>query len=340
MASLIPTTGTSGNSSCLTCTTTRTVNVSFTAPTPAPSGGYIVKWKKTGAADSTYTQVTPNPTASPVAIPNVPACDDITVSVQANCGAGNVSSAATYNITGIGYSLKCGCGLSNSYSGSAQYSYPAIPINFSGVSNGAQITLIYDGIDRPNRFDIYNETDLTITVSSDWVGSQTYPGPWVGNTVTPSAGSISFTYNSAKTYTLKVEAGPADPNNPVSDSWTANLTCAGALDCGLGTCTVAEYQAPAGQNGLVYAASRFVFGNTLNTNTMCAGSTSPAYYLPDPNNLFGGPLSIFQNAAGTQPFNFAYVRDIIGSYWTAPTQTFAYNSTTGAVGTTNLLTCL
>ena len=73
---------------------------------------------------------------------------------------------------------------------------------------------------------------------------------------------------------------------------------------------------------------------------MCASATTPAYYIPIPGDIFASPQSIFQDAAGTQPFNYAYVRDTINNSWTAPTSTYTYNSSTGAVGSTNVLTCL
>lgn len=41
----------------------------FTVPTPAPENGYLVKYRVKGT--STYTTVSPNPTASPVIIENV-----------------------------------------------------------------------------------------------------------------------------------------------------------------------------------------------------------------------------------------------------------------------------
>lgn len=299
-----------GSGSCTTCSDTRTVSVSFTAPTPAPSGGYIVKWKKSADADSTYTQVTPNPTASPVSIPNVPACDDLTISVQASCGGGTTSTAALTTITGVGYKLKCGCGYTGNYSGSGAYSYPDIPIDFTGVANGSQITLSYNPANRYNTFTIFNVTDSTNVTTS-------------GSTLSP--GNLIFTYNSAKTYSLKVSAVADSP----SDSWSVTLACAGALDCAAGTLSVADYVPPAGQNGLLYAADRFVFSNTVGAS--CSGSPSAAYYLPDPNSVFG-VLSIFQNAAGTQPFTNTLVRDKIGPTWTAPTAIYSYNTSTGAVG--------
>lgn len=318
-----------GSGSCTTCSDTRTVSVSFTAPTPAPSGGYIVKWKKSAALDSTYTQVTPNPTSSPVSITNVPACDDLTISVQASCGGSNISSATLTTITGIGYKLKCSCGFSGTYSSNDFHQYPTIPIDFTGVANGAQITISYDATTRPNRFDVYNETGATITVTSGWVGTASYAGPWGASLSTSPTGTLTFTYNSANTYSFKVQAGAADPGNPQSDSWTSTMACAGALDCTAGTLSVADYVPPAGQNGLLYAADRFVFSNTVGAS--CSGSPSAAYYLPDPNSIFG-VLSIFQNAAGTQPFTNTLVRDKIGPTWTAPTAIYSYNTTTGAVG--------
>lgn len=215
----------SSNNECLTCTSTRSISVSFNEANPAPVNGYIVKWKQASEPTSSFAQVVPNPTTSPVIISNVPACEDIDVVVQAACGPGFFSQEVTAVATGLGVALKCGCGYQGTVDDMNFYIFPSIPIDFTGVQNGSTITLAYDSINRINRFDIYNVTDSTITVSSGWVGLADYPGPWGASINTPTTGDISFIYDNTKTYVLNVQAGGADPNNQTNDAWSVVLGC-------------------------------------------------------------------------------------------------------------------
>jgi hypothetical protein len=80
-------------------------------------------------------------------------------------------------------------------------------------------------------------------------------------------------------------------------------------------------------SGLSYAASRFQFDNS-GPNAICLVAPSPAYYIPDPLNLLGPPLFIYQDAAGTIPFPNNFVMDGI---FGLPASVYNYNSSTGAV---------
>lgn len=224
MAAIIPVTPPSStNNNCTTCTTVRDVIVTFNAANPAPANGYIVKWKL--ASDSLYTTVSPNPTASPVTIYSVPSCQNIDVSVESQCGPGFQSQPVTTTVTGLGVPLRCGCGYQGTADNMDFYIYPSVVLDFTGVQNGSTITLAYNAIGRINRFDIYNVTDATITVTSNWAGSADYPGPWgISNNTSPT-GSIQFTYDQTKEYELRVQVGNADPNNQVNDSWDVTLGC-------------------------------------------------------------------------------------------------------------------
>jgi hypothetical protein len=215
----------SSNGNCLTCTATRNISVGFTAANPAPANGYIVKWKKASEPTSSYVQVVPNPTTSPVTINNVPACEDINVIVQASCGPGFTSQEVTATATGIGLPLKCGCGYDGNIDNMNFYIYPSIALDFTGVQNGSTIILAYNSVGRINRFDIYNQTDSAITISSGWAGQADYPGPWGLSINTSSTGDIIFTYDDTKTYVLNVQVGNADPNNQISDAWSVVLGC-------------------------------------------------------------------------------------------------------------------
>lgn len=222
--SLLPVNPPSSSIDCTTCTATRNISVSFTPANPAPANGYIVKWKP--ASSSIWTTLPgANPTSSPVTINNVPACENIDVSVQSSCGGNQVSSEVFAVAAGLGFPLKCGCNYQGSTSNINFYQYPNVPLDLSSASNGATITLSYNAITRANRFDVYNETDVTTAGSSGWVGDGGYPGPWDPGTPGNAVGSFTFTYNSAKTYTLRVAVAGANPSNQTSDSWSVSLGC-------------------------------------------------------------------------------------------------------------------
>lgn len=84
-----------------TCTTIKTLQIAFTAATPTPVNGYIVKWRAVG--DTAYNTVSPNPTTSPVTIPNVPSCSGVEGTIQTNCGGGNTGTVQTFFVAGTGY---------------------------------------------------------------------------------------------------------------------------------------------------------------------------------------------------------------------------------------------
>lgn len=221
---LIPINPPSSSVDCTTCTATRNISVSFTAASPAPANGYIIKWKP--ASSSVWTTLPgANPTASPVTISNVPACEDIDVSVQSSCGGNQVSSEVFAVAAGIGFPLKCGCNYQGSTSNLNFYQYPDVALDLADATNGATITLTYNAITRANRFDVYNETDLTTAGSSGWVGDGGYSGPWDPGSPGNANGSFTFTYNSAKTYSLRVAVAGANPANETSDSWSVSLAC-------------------------------------------------------------------------------------------------------------------
>jgi hypothetical protein len=103
------------------CTTLKILNIQWTVPTIPPSEGYIIRYRPVGASTWT-TRTVLDPNASSLAIPNVPACDDVEVTIQANCGDGRTGFEST---TVIPSSLR-GCreySLQNTTGGTISYSY-------------------------------------------------------------------------------------------------------------------------------------------------------------------------------------------------------------------------
>lgn len=100
-------------------------------------------------------------------------------------------------------------------------------LNFSELNNGDTVNFNYFAGDRPNNFQIYDNSD-SLVIESGWVGSDnTYYGPWIepSNIDTNNTGTISFIYNNTKTYTLSVLVGNANPNNPLTDTFDVEIEC-------------------------------------------------------------------------------------------------------------------
>jgi uncharacterized delta-60 repeat protein len=92
----------------------------------------------------------------------------------------------------------------------------------SNESDEYQIS--WDEIDRPNRFTIYNSVGQV--ANTGWVGFATYSGPWGDSLNNPGPGSLGFLYNPLfKPYYVIVDAGPADPSNPINDAYNFNVIC-------------------------------------------------------------------------------------------------------------------
>lgn len=181
---------------------------------------------ETPTATSTVTPTataTPTPTdsGSPTPTPTVTATVTPTPTI---------TSTPTETPTPTVYA--CGETISDTYAPS-NFTVQTKYLNLTSATNGATITISFAANDRPNRFNIYDNSSNLI-VTSGWVGSDnTYAGPWgsAGSLAGSGSGTIQFTYDNTKTYELRVDVGPANPNatptpNP-SDAWSATITCGG-----------------------------------------------------------------------------------------------------------------
>lgn len=77
------------------CSTFRTLQVSFTDPLIAPASGYIVKWRPVGTTEWN----TVNQSQNPISIAGVPACFNIEGTIQANCGGGNLGNTVSFAVS-------------------------------------------------------------------------------------------------------------------------------------------------------------------------------------------------------------------------------------------------
>jgi Mg-chelatase subunit ChlD len=100
-------------------------------------------------------------------------------------------------------------------------------LDFTGLENGSLITINVVAGDRPNKFTV-REGLVTIR-DSGWLGSATYPGPWI-NYPFSNPSTLTFppiTYDITKNYSIIVDVGPADPDpeNQLVDNFEFGVQC-------------------------------------------------------------------------------------------------------------------
>ena len=135
------------------------------------------------------------------------------------------TATPTATPTGGGCPNNCGDVISGYYAG-LDYHQEFYCLDVSSAGNGATIELRYDAKYRPNRFTLY-ETGNVEVVASGWAGgAPCYTGPWTCP-FDNANGSLFFTYNSSKTYTILVETGEYNPDDPltIDDNYDVNILC-------------------------------------------------------------------------------------------------------------------
>lgn len=198
------------------CPITKTLTVSFTGSTPAPSNGYIVKW---AIPNGPWNYVSPNPTSSPVTIPNVPACETVTVVMQSECDNSQVSAEQTTTVAGATL-YDCGDTITASHTHSGFYSYPDYILDVRGAT--ADVTLTYDVIDKPNRISVYDDMG-NLVITSGWRGVAAYSGPWGASLNTTTTGLITFTKSAGKCFYRVLVESSTDVS--FQDSCTIAISC-------------------------------------------------------------------------------------------------------------------
>jgi len=80
----------------MSCSTFKTLNISFVAPSIAPANGYIIRWRIVG--DTTWNAPA-NQYGNPIQVANIPSCYNIEGFIQADCGNGNTGNPVNFAIT-------------------------------------------------------------------------------------------------------------------------------------------------------------------------------------------------------------------------------------------------
>lgn len=82
----------------MACNSYKTLQIDFNEPDVAPKNGYVVKWRAVGA--TTWNQVA-NQFGNPLYVSNVPVCQNIEGTIQADCGSGNFGTAINFAVTAL-----------------------------------------------------------------------------------------------------------------------------------------------------------------------------------------------------------------------------------------------
>lgn len=199
------------------------LQINFTPPASAPANGYRVRYKKT--TDPDYITLAPNPTSSPVVISNLENGVSYNVTIESNCSNEVYSPVIGLVAAPSKTFYACGATITDTYAPSAYYTYADKHIDVYN-SDISQLLFNFNANDRPNRFTVYDENGLLVATSG-WVGTASYSGPWGASLSTSPSGSLTVIRDPGSTYySLRVEAGPANPASPISDSWTVQVLCA------------------------------------------------------------------------------------------------------------------
>jgi hypothetical protein len=181
-------------------------NLPLPTPTPTPTPTLTPTQTLTPTPDEPLTP-TPTPTGTGISNVTPTPTPTPTTTSPVTYGCGDTISDTTESTSFVIYTYN---------------------LNFNNLNNGVTINLNYFAGDRPNKFQVFDNNGVLV-VETTWIGSDNtyYGGPWIyPENINPNnTGTISFTYNSSKTYTLTVLVGNANPSNPLVDTFTVNITC-------------------------------------------------------------------------------------------------------------------
>ena len=154
-------------------------------------------------------------------ITSIFACAAPTTSTTTTTTQATTTTSTTTTTTELVYDYSCnGTSVTEATLDLSYGSYPAKIINPSDTSTNV---FNWVALDRPNRFNVYNNGSLIST--SGWVGTANYPGPWGMSLSTPGSGSFSFSWTSTSNREVRIEYGASDPNNAIGDGAEWSLSC-------------------------------------------------------------------------------------------------------------------
>lgn len=171
-----------------------------------------------------WNTVSPYPTSSPVEITGLENGVSYEGTIEASCADGVFSAVTAFSSASPYSFVQCGASLSNSYTGSNAYSYPAIYIDCFNPAI-TQLNISYDAVDRPNRFSVYDDSG-NLVATTGWKGVASYAGPWGSSLSGATNGILNIARTPGVTYyKLVIEAGPANLSSPINDSYNVGISC-------------------------------------------------------------------------------------------------------------------
>lgn len=126
----------------------------------------------------------------------------------------------------------CGDTITGSHTDSGYYQYTNDTLEFTSSSASTLLKIAVDAQNYPNRFTVYDNTGKQI-VTSGWIGTANYAGPWGASLSTASTMTLAFTKGTISIYVLKVETYLQS----TTDTWNAIINCSSLSSGGPGDTT-------------------------------------------------------------------------------------------------------
>lgn len=180
----------------------------------------------------------------------------------------------------IPLAYSCGDGIvQGGYAGTSYYVYPNQ--NVTGTTTPL-VYLYWEVYDRPNIISVYDSTGQRYTTG--WVGYAAYSGPWGPSLNTPTTGTVLVTFASTNGRYVSVQAGPADPGNPLADGYSWSLSCVITTTTTTSTSTTSTTTTAATSYDLYYpcgsttpATQRLTYDGTLTPGVIILGANRLCY---------------------------------------------------------------
>lgn len=205
------------------------------------------------------------------------------------------------------------------YAGTGYFVYPHVPI---GNSSSQYVMFYWRGGDRPNRFNVYEGVNLVF--STGWVGYANYAGPWGATLSVNPDGNQYVSFAGFTDRYIQIEAGPADPNNPLNDLYVISMTCQEATTTTTtttlapGSVTLTPLNSLAGSTYDIYINNVLDSGFKSGTRSYAAGTTVRLSYNGGVCNVTNNGSNYIANSTFTIAAGTSYTLTLYNAtHWVA-----------------------
>ena len=196
-------------------------------PTPSPTATQTPTPTPTPTLTQTQTP-TPNATNTPTSTPGATSTPTSTIG---STPTQTTTPDATPTPTSTPVcSNGCSSIISDFSTSADSINYGDYCLDLSSVPNGSTVSIQYHANVRPNYFSVIIDGGVGGTADySGWVGSDNSypPGYEYYQPAGSPDGTLSFTYDNTKSYSLNVLGAPQNPNNAFDDNWNVTILCNG-----------------------------------------------------------------------------------------------------------------